>query len=251
MAKRKKSSSLIEVSEKRLEELRVRYERLTKEFPKVKIPKKFEHILKEKGGTAFIRCHKKLPSGKQCIRRSRLNKLFCNFHQPGYKKVISKKDKEMQKKTGIVLYTKSNEKILQKELKTISNKPIEELSDIRNDIARSEAILLKLLNQTKITVKPDGKKIKTKEAAEIEQVRLENKMARSIQYAIMMNVKIKETYWDVKFGDANTVSKDLFIYTFQKYNQIIQECVVDIEIIKNITERLKKLQIEIKERGMG
>ena len=54
-----------EVSERRLEELRVRYEKLIKQFKNEKTHKGWKRFIKEKDGKAFIRCNQKLKSGKQ------------------------------------------------------------------------------------------------------------------------------------------------------------------------------------------
>ena len=232
---------------KSIEEIKFLFkERLKKSKVKPKKGWKLAVQDPKKIGTYKLRCQATRKDGTQCPNSSMGSKLVCKAH--GAKATCIKKSVVVQaEKMGMV--TKRKSTLLKDELKTIQKLPEEELLDVKRDVELSESIIENLANQMvkvyKSGDKFNGSKIKTKkEAAEITQ-RMKIKAIRSLQYSVEKNAQIKKLYADIKYSDANVISKDLYKYTITQYNQIILDVVKDINLIKEIAERLKKLSLDI------
>lgn len=237
------------VKKRDLERIEEKYNKLKKRNS-IELNKGFEKFLIEKSGRIYVRCHYKLKDNSQCTQRARKQGVLCNYHIGGIRKLGNKKNKELIKQENkIGIYRKNECELLKEELEEVNKKPEQELLDIKNDVKISEAVIEALKKQKVDNVKIDGKKIKNKEEAKEEWERRRLRLIRSLQYSVINNAALKKIFYDVKFSDANTVSKDLFMYVFYRYNQIIQECIPDVDLLKKISDRLKSLKFEVIEKG--
>ena len=66
-----------------------------------------------------------------------------------------------------------------------------------------------------------------------------------MMYQLIKNAEIKKIYYDVKYSDANVISKEVYKYTINQYNQIIMDVVKDDNMIREIASRLEKLSLDI------
>lgn len=216
----------------------------------IKIPKNFKVFIK-RGSKNLIRCQKKLKGGKQCLLPAIEGSVFCKGH--------SKKNLERQivnlelAKKGIYI----DDCALRNEINEVLNSDEQDYLSIKKDVARSEAVLNMLL-KTKIVDYKIGdhvligrmnKVIKTESDLEMAMEYQKSSFLKSIQYVIMNNSKIKRDFWDIKLGNYQSVSKELFMFAMNSIMAVIREEVTDIDMLKRITDKIENIGIEIKLKG--
>jgi len=219
--------------------------------------KGFEKVARDPKIDAWrIRCQHQLKNGNQCSLFAKGKGLFCEGHKAGYKSKgketrgrKEQTDLAKQHETALGIYGKRESTLLREELEKVDQIPEDELLDVVRDVKVSEAIIEKLLNQKLKRYgrgdKYSGRKIKTQQEADEINDKIKSKAVKSLQYAIMNNTNIKKMFYDIKFSDANMVSKDLFKYVVNMFNQIIIEEVKDITVIEKIKDRIRKLGLDI------
>ena len=86
------------VSDSRKEELRIMWEKILKKYDKNEVlTKGFKKYVALSDGRAFIRCQRKLDSGKQCSQKHKSGSIYCNAHSNNVHKRKSKQLESAQK----------------------------------------------------------------------------------------------------------------------------------------------------------
>jgi hypothetical protein len=239
-----------DVDPKKLHDIKVAYKKIISQKKYTnKNFKNIEEFVEGRDGELYIRCHGKKKDGDQCNFFAAKRSIFCKLHsrKNGTKDIV-----KSQKKT-IGVYSKKEEGLLKEELDKINKKPEDEILSILNDVKKSEAVIGILEKQKlykyKIGDVYNNRKIKTEEEARRATEDNRIKTIKSLQTSIINNASLKKVFFDIQFSEHNTVSKDLFLYVFNKYNAIIQEEVSDIKTLEKIKERIKLVGLEIKDRG--
>lgn len=182
----------------------------------------------------FVRCQGTLTSGGQCRMPAvtRHGYVVCNSHgaQSKRNKMPVAVRKELE---SLGVYKGSKGKLLARELKFIEGIPDDQLLDAKDEVKVAVAIIQRLLRQ------------------DFRDPKDEERRVRSLMYSLREAANIKRNYFDIKFSDQNTITRELFQYTFNKYNQIIMEEVKEAETVQRIASRIKELGAEIRGGATG
>jgi len=191
----------------------------------------WERFTTHKNGTVNIRCQalvKRDGGIKQCGNRVLKDMLVCRFHSGRNR--MGKKNaamNEIREKLGV--YKLGREGALQKELKEIQDVDSEELDNVTSEIHLALALLRKYLKETsdeEISRKPG-----------------------QLMWLIDNIVNFKKAQWEMKHAPKVSFSLEQVEYLFIKMRMVLIDVIKDSEMLKDISGKMKKLGVEIKEEG--
>lgn len=177
-------------------------------------------------GAVNIRCQAKLKSGSQCAKIALRGMLLCSTH--GGKGLVKREEiKKMKRDLGI--YSGSDIKSLQKELREVKDLTEEQLQDSTDELKLGIALLRKYLRET-------------------EDIKIA-KNPGQLMWLIGEIARLKKEHYEVKHSKDVSFTKDQVEFLFNQFYLILIDEIKDVDLLKTIADRLTEIGKQIGRNG--